>query len=317
MDSTPVHLVEAISRVDLQAALSEEPTRAWSSLSELSASLADTDAAASEAVNILKSVIGMMLDGARWDEPYSPLIDFPEGRSHIPADFNADELEFLSLLLPQLDDNQLSARIADVLFLRSTDNAARYAYAREATDRWLGCLRNDKQSRSDEAGWERAANIAARFKLEAQIEALIDFGLLQIREGNAVTAWRMARTMRRARFFADDGKEVAERLSKWPTDNADELAPHLRREMFQEAIHWSRDTSDGEIHANLRTRIGDSWWDEAKIRRSDSSMVARDFYANAYNAYRAVPRSRRSPRTVKRLVRLPSIIREMGDKGLS
>jgi len=51
-------------------------------------------------------------------------------------------------------------------------------------------------SRSEQEDWQRAADIAARFHMDTEKQALIDLGLRTIREGDAVTMWSMARAMR-------------------------------------------------------------------------------------------------------------------------
>lgn len=50
--------------------------------------------------------------------PFVPTFSGPERRTPLPEDLTENDLEALQIILPELDDHRLRARIADILWLR-------------------------------------------------------------------------------------------------------------------------------------------------------------------------------------------------------
>ncbi|MFB7882766.1 DUF4209 domain-containing protein [Microbacterium sp. NPDC056057] len=311
MDKEADELVAALARVEWSPAADAEPAKAWSNLRQL-AEIEASDPLAARAVSLLAGVIGMMLNGLDWDRPYSPLMQFDDRRTHVPSDFTPTELLFFERLLPMVSPNQLSARMADVLHIRSTEKSDRFRWAKDAVDRWIAAGFSRDLSRSEQEDWKRAADVAARFHMDAAKQALIDLGLRTFHAGDAATAWSMARAMRAARYFPDPDL-VAERLESLGLETGD---GHFQRQLYEESIQWTRGVGE-QARSTRQTLLGDSWWREAESRRSDSRMVARDFFGNSFNAYRAIPSRHRTQHVVDRLTALPEIIRVEGDAALS
>jgi hypothetical protein len=308
VEHSPSELKTALENVEWEGAAAQEPMRAWSALNAVATSLRETNPAAADAVTILGHVIGMVLDPERWDAPYSPLMNFGDRRTAIPEDLSDRDLGFLESLLPELEPTQLSARIADVLFIRTLDKSRKYGFARESVHRWRDLGLSGDLSRDGEQGWHRAAQIAARFKMVDEIDQLSKIALEAIRTMGGLDAWQVARAARRAGYARDFAQEIASLLH----NHSDLADPHLRREVLAESASWSRIAGAEVSVADIQQEIGDSWWAEAKERRLRSHLIARDFFGNAYNDYRSTQRSLRSNRTAKRLRRLPRIIREEG-----
>lgn len=272
----------------------------------------DRDSAGALAYQSLSAIAGMMLDGADWENPYSPLMVFGDKRTALPSDLDDDSLEFLRVLLEQLPSCAIAARICDVLFVRETDRAVRFALARRYTTLIADLSLLPDADEEAVQGWVRAAEIAGRYRLDESILALTERALEAVRCGTPIVAWHIAQAMRRARYFGDHAEEIAETLDAL---GRAEPAAHVKVQLLEESVRWRRGSDANERSAPSQEAIGDAWWEEAK-RRSDSHIVARNFFGNAYSAYRAVARHLRTKRTKKRVERLPKLIREAGELAL-
>lgn len=304
-------LLAALEDEDWERVAYLEPLRAFQHFHGRSAS-AEEGSTSSVAYGLLAALSGMMLDGSNWERPYSPLMSWSGGRSAIPEDLQDEALAFISKVAGLLPPSSLAFRLTDVMFIRSADRGERYRLAMRAVDLALAIGLAADPDEAALQNWCRAAELAGRFKLSSQIDALVDVAMTAFRAADAVDAWHIARSMRLARFFGDNADEVADRLEAlgMPQEDA-----HVKTEILSESVRWRRGESSLKRAASAQEAIGDAWWDEAK-RRSDSHMVARDFLGNAYNAYRTVPRHLRTPRTQKRMRRLPKRIREEGELSL-
>ncbi len=60
-------------------------------------------------------------------EPFGPMLAFGGSRSPLPGDFTTEQLTALSEVLDEIDDADLRARIADVLWLQTRDHRAAVA----------------------------------------------------------------------------------------------------------------------------------------------------------------------------------------------
>lgn len=304
--------VKAIQGVDWDGFISEEPLMAYGHLQEFATQI-ERDTPASSAINTVAKVCGMMLNPDRWDRPYSPLMQIKDRRTALPEDLTYEEIEFLSQLLPTLPHTLVTAQIADVISLRSSDKARRFEYAKEAVTRWITVGLPDGLPQNEEQGWRRAIEISLRFRLNDEVDQLETLALERIRAGEVVSAWQVAQMVRQAGIGRDSAVEIASVFVSG-AQGIEDL--HLRREVLAEARGWLKIEADEEAVARIDELIGDLWWEEAKARRSDSHHIARDCYGNAYNQYRRVRRSLRSTKTVKRIARLPRKIREEGQLSL-
>lgn len=88
------------------------------------------------ALVLLACVVSMYYDPEDTDEPLKPVFQSSSGRSAALSDFSDDQLNALEGVLPGMEDDELVARVADVLWLRRSDhkaaNVAAAAYLRSA-----------------------------------------------------------------------------------------------------------------------------------------------------------------------------------------
>lgn len=71
---------------------------------------------------ILADISSMSLRSDNYKEPFGPMIVMDGGRSAIVDDFSESQLAILRKLVEEIDDPELRARIADVLWIRKRDH---------------------------------------------------------------------------------------------------------------------------------------------------------------------------------------------------
>ncbi|CAM4478711.1 MAG: hypothetical protein LEGION0403_FIIPPAGN_02839 [Legionella sp.] len=114
--------------------------------------------------------------------PFRPLFHFyQEGRSPLIEDLDDKKIELLSVLLEEVKDLELKARIADVLHFCKKKN--RLQYAQIAVDSYLSCLNNNSYPRYEYLDRvKRLSQLAIKFiKGAAHItECVVDFFNVEI-----------------------------------------------------------------------------------------------------------------------------------------
>lgn len=303
---------DMLAAIDLDAIVGDETLIDAHGRFQSRADELDSLSPGARAYRNLSAIAGMMLDGTDWDHPYSPLMSLEGKRTALPKDLDDEALDLFRLLLDEVPSSGLAARMCDVLFVRETERASRYALAKRHTDIVAELsLLPDPDDGSIET-WIRGAEIAGRYRLDGGIQALTARAFEAFRGGTPIVAWHVAQAMRRARYFNGQSTEVAERLDALASA---ESSAHAKVQLLEESIRWRRGGDAEALAAPSREAIGDAWWQEAK-RRKDSSLVARNFLGSAYSAYREVPRHLRSERTRKRVGKLPKLIRLAGEGAL-
>lgn len=309
-DPTPT--VDALNRLDWQPALEHDHATGSEMLYELASGVKISDPDAEASARALAGVLSMMLQPESWDEPYAPLLVFSTGRSALPSDLTDADLVFLEQLLASTDHPWLTARIADVLFVRQQDRSARYTAAKRAAEAYAAIELRDDPDRETLHGWRRGIELSARFRFENVLNQLIVAASDAFKIADEVEAWRIAQAMRTAGVARDQASEIHTRLAKL---GAYTTPPHLYREIHYEAFRWAQFARNLEATGTYLEKVGDSWWDEAD-QRVDSMLVRRDFLGKAYAVYSTVPRKHRSEQTQTRLAELPRLIRETGTASL-
>lgn len=110
-----------------------EYSRRFSELSESTA-----NESVKEDLALLARVCSPILDFRKKGTPYVPHINLSDGRrTPVPEDLTDSELRRLSEMLPGIDDARLSARIADVLWIRKFGRDKCQSYRDLAIDRYL------------------------------------------------------------------------------------------------------------------------------------------------------------------------------------
>jgi hypothetical protein len=121
--------------------------------------------------DMLGGLASMFIDLHDSAEPLKPMLQGPDGHTPIPRDFDP-AADYLSEILIHIDDAELRARVADVLWLRKRDFKA----AREAAASYLAAAQLDDPLEWSEAmvRIERALDLATQTNQRDLIEQISD-----------------------------------------------------------------------------------------------------------------------------------------------
>ncbi|WP_431474021.1 DUF4209 domain-containing protein [Marinobacter sp. KM021] len=246
-----------------------------------------------EMLELLERAASMMLVPDSVNEPFMPYIqDFQTGRrSAIPEDFTKEELEFFEIILSDMDEPWLKARLSDLLWLckrpKNPDNAIL------AVESYISHPIDSNSWRKDiDNCWERAARIAMQIKAKDKIELIRDelFSAfnLDYPECAFMVFW-LADLLDRLKIDSEYRSEIASRLFQLGSELKEKDDFYIARSYFELAQKKFKQGNDEQGWLDSLVSIADCFEKEADSRTSDSNMVANSFYENAMQAYRRVP----------------------------
>lgn len=203
------------------------------------ASEADTagDKKAHAIFSLLGAVTSLMLKRDTREEPFGPMAIFNDSRSAIVDDFDDTELDVLKALTPEINDPELRARVADILWLRKRDfrmvGIAVDAYLESANilehpEQWPACM--DRIQRAINLAASLGKNRQHFDKVIAHVEAMLDkyagedplflsaklMGLLQIyRQGDPI---KYAALAAKAASLAEDAHDWHRARTYWQVE---------------------------------------------------------------------------------------------------
>jgi len=283
--------------------------------------LAESDHDASAVLDLLSQTVSMVVRSGDWNNPYAPMMSLQGQRTMIPDDLTDEQCAFLSAALQELDHPTLGARIADLLFLRSSGKQ-RVEYAKTGLALWM---KNDITADtwfhfSDE--WERFATVAKRLgkatALEsAEIERTLLAFVLSTSSGNV--AARIAALLRSLGLASHAAAEMAERLAALAPTELE--SPHLARGIHQEASEWftrAGDTEAATLHILRQAESLVTEADERGTAAGGSALVENSLLEKALQTLRRIPRPRRTTLGAEKLaIDLIRRIRDSGAAGLT
>lgn len=292
---------------DLRAAFSE-------------AALNAADPEVERVLSVFALVCSLWLAEDAGPNPYRPLIVLSGERSLIPEDITDDVLTFLSEVMHEIDDDRLSARCADVLYLR-LEGRARIDAAMIALDAWSRWPLDEETWYGDgHAAWARALDLAKRLGDPAQLlgkmeQRLLD-RLFELNEGGQLVS--IGEILLRHRLSTERASEIAGRFQAAAATSASD--GHRARRYLSAAVDWFRRGSDEDsARAAIFAQV-ESWIRDAEFRRSgpQGNLVAAGFYESALQTLRQLPRSWRVSHGAAELAEdLQKLARESGQESLS
>lgn len=240
---------------------------------------------------LLGDLASMFIDSDDSADPLKPLWQSGGQRSAIPSDFDP-ALGYLADILPHVDDPELKARIADVLWLRKRDFRA----AREGSSAYLSAARLDaREQRPDPMDRiERAIDLAARVNqadlLDAAIQT-IEAGLASFDGTETTYLPADLMTLLQARKVGDPVRYAplaqafalsAESGGDWDTARA----------YWNIQADWHRLAKDDEQAGAARLRSAEAFVKEAEARlasgESQAHMGAAHFLERAIKTLRTI-----------------------------
>lgn len=252
----------------------------------------NTDSQITKSVyEFLGHITSPMLKSESDKEPFFPLVILRDGsRSSIPKDFNEQQLTLIKQLAPNIEDPELKARIADILWETQRD----FEMAKIAVNSYLESAKRLEDPENCFYAFpriERALRIAARLGKNNEffnnvinyIEHLLD--KYQAEDPLFFSA-KLMRLLQRQRLgdylkYAQLSEQVAQQSTQW--DRA--------REYWEVASRWYALNKDQENQKRIQINIAETYVEEAKIAVSNSTpsyMMAAFCLQKAIEAYRKI-----------------------------
>jgi len=264
----------------------------------------------------------MMLDGDSTNAPFAPLAVFECGRSAVPADFSANDLNIFSAISKSVENRVLRARLADLAWIGA--KRKNVEDARRAIDAYVQEPPNEETWMTSLTEWRRATTLCMQLrkgaegrleKIEQQLER-VTAAALQSDGGLGLAAAKLlfVRHLAKAeeRKFAELVVVRGESLLV-PGGNSWSAREHLDL-----AAQWFNRLGDLEREADAIVKVALSFEADADRRIAldprTGHLVAQSFLEDAIQTLRKVPKDQRPSRRVpEQLVRLSRRLTEAGE----
>ncbi|BDI33992.1 DUF4209 domain-containing protein [Capsulimonas corticalis] len=240
---------------------------------------------------MLSALTSMWIDTDDASDPLKPLWNSNSVNSHVTTNF-ASASDYLTSILPHVNDPELKARIADVIWLCKRD----YKVGREASIAYMNAAEID----ADRGGvdpisrLERAIDLAARANhhdLLADITKHIETGLTTFdgTEASDIPACLMKLLQKRKAGDPGQYAALAETFALAAESRGDW---HSARAYWDIQANWYGIAQDDERAHSARLHSAETFVVEAEARiasgESQSHMIGAHFMEKAIHALRAV-----------------------------
>lgn len=263
----------------------------------------DDDSSGSAAYRLLGDICTMYLKDDNPDNPFGPLVVTTNGRSAIVDDFNEDELDVLNKFLDDIEDPELLARVADVLWTSCRDykaaETAFYAYLESAEvlfdpSSWSNSFQRIERAfqiatmlqNEDLRGKGRDFALKLLNKLDGEDSKYLSCNLLKLLlEHNLGELDNLSQR-------ANEAAEKAEEMDDW------EKAKKLW--MLKADIDKKYDGQDAATEAEIRA--GECIVKRAEVAQRESNSVAAYHFAEAVEVFRRAGASEKAEQTHEQLL---------------
>ena len=275
----------------------------------------------SQALRLLMHISSMMLEPGNRHEPYQPAIIFSNGRSAIPDDFTAPELNLLEQFVDMVHDHWLEARINDLLWLRQSPRNPEFALAAIDTYRSIP-LNGETWATGVLDCWKRAISLSKMLQQGAgdrlsqiQGDLFSLFGSATVKE--RFFALKLAEVMEEYDLGGSQETFIGERLQTLAEELQSDGDHNAARNYFANAAVWFRKSEAYSQSVRMTVAQAETWVKEAEASLASaapSNILASTLYEKAIQTYRNIPYSHREQHQVDQ--RITEIRRRLGDAGL-
>ena len=273
---------------------------------------------------LLADACSMMLSPLSPNEPFKPFAVFADRRSIIPDDMSNSDILFLSEIVDEVDNVWLKARLCDLVWLKSKPRNIKFAL--DAIDAYRQLpLDTDTWIHGGRDCWPRAINLARMLKGGAkekmqQIENTIISAFQKTSQQDGYLGLWLADLLKSNRLGWSHQTAISAKLEKLARDFDGEGDLHRARDYFARSAEWYKLIPDEVKAAEMTVLVAEGWVKEAIARsasENSSHMVAANFYENAIQTFRTVPRSERSTYQVdKRISELRAHLNDSGERAI-
>ena len=273
---------------------------------------------------LLADACSMLLAPQSPNDPFKPYAIVHDRRSAIPDDMPESEITFFAEIVGLVDDPWLSARLADLIWLKQKPRHVRYALT--AIDNYRSIpLDTETWIRGGRECWERATALARMLRAGAGTK-LSDIEASVLAAAKAATAQDGFLLLWLTELLAENGlarthsAEIAERLGSLGHEFESVGDLHRAREHLAAAAQWFKRAHDDVKTVATTVALAECWAKEAVARVSSSApsyASAAMFYENAIQTYRTIPRAERGTyRVDERIDELRNHLTEAGEKSI-
>lgn len=263
----------------------------------------DGNSAGSMAYRLLGDVCSMYINDDNPDDPFGPMAVTTNGRSAVVDDFSEDNLDVLDELLNDIEDPDLRARVADILWTRRRD----YKAAETAFEAYL----ESAEHLLDPSSWstsfqriERGFQIATMLQNEDLREESRDFviALLDdlVGEDPKYLSYNLLKLLLEHDLgdLSDLSQRANEAAEKAEEENDWRKAQKLW--LLKADIDKGRDEEDTATDAKICA--GESIVKQAELAQQGSNSSAAYHFAEAVEVFRRAGASEKAEQTHKRLL---------------
>lgn len=303
-DKYPADLV--VTLADFLASDWEQAIAGATRFTAYRSKLADAAKAASEAGDathskvlwLLADAASMRLVGSSDNAPFKPMMEFGQDRSPLPEDFADADIAFFQEVVPHVGNNQLRARLADIVWLRkraprvpamalAAVEAYRQAPLTQAA--WLDTGRESWARALRLTGSLRAAAGNRFQEMEAELRAALDGATWKTHQ---LFSKQLADLMHQYGVCHGDAAGVASKLEALGREA--EVAGNMPAAglFFQSASTWYKSARDKAAAAKMTAAEAETWAEQAQARTqggAPSHIAAATFFENAIQTYRTIP----------------------------
>ncbi|WP_321846723.1 DUF4209 domain-containing protein [Paraburkholderia bannensis] len=307
----------------ISSASDDDYTTIWQALSTAATTaLEEARPAEAKALWLVADAASMMLKPKSVNEPFAPIAVLGDRRSAIASDFSPDDIAMFAAVAAEVENPLLRARLSDVVWVCGSPRDANFA--RIAIDAYCAVpLAAESWARDAYDCWGRAIALCLQLRAGAgQRLEEIETTLLAILD-NTETNGFFALSVSKLLFESNLGRSRAREIADGLADRGKEVAANSSYEArgyFEAAGLWYGRIAEKELQADMTCAVAETWAREAESRASThqaSNMVAANFYENAIQTLRRVPRALRAARAVdQRLAKLYGLLERAGKASL-
>lgn len=235
-------------------------------------------------IEVLAAVTSAMLNPRDWLHPFSPVMEFANGRSILPSDLDSEQLLLLARLAPLIEQTSLRARVADVAWLYG--DRSNVALLDMAIDAYRSAPLTDAVwFKVGKDAWQRAFELVKRRGPDGRgrIDEMTAALAAEVFTADIADRFRVsdcaALLRANVRLDPSTAMAIAEHLVTLAADEG--LDPRLSRYLERDAAAWfgesDADSMNGCIERAARTYIAEA-----------DARVASDPNAGAASSYDAV-----------------------------
>ncbi|PKN47814.1 MAG: hypothetical protein CVU59_01490 [Deltaproteobacteria bacterium HGW-Deltaproteobacteria-17] len=245
---------------------------------------------------LLGAACSMRLNPRNPENPFLPVWISQETRSAVPEDFHGDDISLFSLIVAEMEEPWVKARLADLVHFRSSQDKKRFAELAIDSYRRLP-LDAETWHRGGRECWTRGLRLAWMFKKgdggrfrELEVTILSAFEAAGIEE--KFFAIRMAELLRDLDLGKAKRSQITKKLKEFGDGFRDAGDQASAQQYYHEAMAWFHAGKQTKEKIEMQVRIAVSLAVEAEKCLSagpNSALLAVIKFGNAIEAYRDIP----------------------------